>query len=591
MLNQTARNNQQAIQVDKTLLVYKNIPAVLISNLLGCIPLAFIVWNTGAKTAVVVWLVLHCGLIMVRAVHQYTFQPASASAASVLRYGKINLLFIGLAGGIWGLTGLLFFDPDVVTIYSFLVLTLVCMISGSMSAISSLPPAYIIFSSLTMGPLIVITLIQGTAFYTLMGIGALAYLFMTILFSRNLNRAIHDSLTLKYENLDLFESLRIQTEAAEKANLDKSRFLAAASHDVRQPLHAINLFAHVLEDQLDRDDQRNNLAGVQRGLNSLSELFDALLDVSKIDANVTRVNKTHFRLDEMVTHVISLFENNAREKGIEMSHYDCQHLVHTDHGLLEQILTNLLGNAVRYTHQGRVEVFCDQITDNTLTLHVKDSGIGIAETDLDSIFDEFTQLNNPERDRNKGLGLGLAITHRLTNLLQLPLKVSSEPFSGSDFTVQIQLSHKQIQPLVAKMPVSISKHLAGLKILVVDNEEEIVTGLQLLLKSWQCQVSTSHSTTDALQVTHSGTQPDLVITDYRMPGELTGLELIQSLRQQHPNLAGLIVTGDTSPHIPLKAQKHNLMLLHKPVKPAQLHIAITQTLKRAEQSSTNPSTL
>lgn len=585
MSDQVTNSKQQTIAVDKILLVYKNIPTVLISNLLCCIPLVFTAWNTGVRTPVIVWLALHYGLILIRAVHQYTFQPTAATTASILHYGKINLLFIGLAGSIWGLAGLLFFDPDMVTTYSFLVLTLVCMISGSMSAISSLPPAYTIFSALTMGPITVITLLQGTAFYTLMGIGSLVYLFMTIIFSRNLNQAIHDSLTLKYANMELVENLRVQTEVAEKANLDKSRFLAAASHDVRQPLHAMSLFTHALEYQLDSKDQKHSLAGVQRGLDSLGELFDALLDVSRIDANVTPINKTHFRLDAVIDHVASLFENDTLEKGIELIFHDCQHAVHTDQVLLEQILTNLISNAVRYTNRGEIEVFCDVAPNNTLTLHVKDTGIGIEETALDSIFEEFTQLNNPERNRNKGMGLGLAICRRLANLLQLQLKAQSQPDVGSDFSVQIPLSHQQIPPSPPKTSANNYKQLAGLKILVVDNEKEIITGIQLLLENWQCQVWASHSTTDALQIIQSGIQPDLIITDYRMPGKLTGLDLIHSIRYHHPNIDGLIVTGDTSSDIPLKAQQRKLTMLRKPVRPIQLHMAITEILKKREGNS------
>lgn len=580
----TGDNNQRAVSVDKILLVYKNIPTVLIANALCCIPLLLTAWNNGIRTPVIVWLALHYGLLIVRAMHQYSFRPDSATVAATLNYGRVNLLLISMTGAIWGFAGVLFFDPELITLFSFLGLTLVCMISGSMSAISSLPPAYSIFSIFTLGPMIVVALLQGTGFYSLMGSGALFYLCMTIMFSRNLNHAIHDSLTLKYENMSLVENLRIQTETAQKISLDKSRFLAAASHDVRQPLHAITLFTSVLEQQIDTDKQRNSLAGIQRGLSSLSELFDALLDVSRIDANVTPVNKTHFQLDEMVAHVISLFENSAGEKGITLTSANCQYTVHTDQALFEQILTNLVGNAVRYTHQGSVEIYCDAATDSKLTLHIKDTGIGIAEADLEPIFEEFTQLNNPERDRNKGLGLGLTITRRLVNLLQLPLQVSSQPGTGSDFFLEIPLSQKQAALPAAIVSVSNTKQLEGLKVLVVDNEEEIVTGIQLLLESWQCEVQAAHSTVEALDIIQSGSQPDLVIADYRMPGELNGMELIYSLQQYYPGLAGLIVTGDTSPDILLKAQQERFKLLHKPVKPARLHMAMTEVLTTEAQT-------
>jgi len=452
MSNPNPTNSQQIIAVDKILLAYKNMPTVLIANLLCCLPLFFTAWDTGIRTTAIIWLAIHFGLITVRILHHFSFNPASASVDSILRYGKINLVLIALTGAIWGLTGWIFFDPDAITVYSFLILTLLCVNSGSMSAVSSIPPAYVIFSSLAMGPIIFITLTQGTSFYNLMGLGALVYLIMTIIFTRNLNQSIHSSLVLKYENLGLVENLKVQTEAAQKANLDKSRFLAAASHDVRQPLHAINLFTHALEHQLDHPDQKSSLAGVQRGLDSLGELFDALLDVSRIDSHITPINKTHFKLDTLISDVISMFESDALNKSIELIHYDCQHPVHTDKALLEQILTNIIGNAIRYTQQGNVQVFCDQLNNDTLILHIKDTGIGIDKADLDSIFQEFTQLNNPERNRNKGLGLGLAITRRLTTLLQLQLNVQSQLNVGSDFCIKIPLSHQQLPETAAQLP-------------------------------------------------------------------------------------------------------------------------------------------
>ncbi len=581
MPQQNASSYQQLIAADKTLLIYKNIPAVLISHMLGCLPLAFVVWNAASKRTVIIWLVLLYLLSIIRAVHHYRFQPDIASPVLISDYRRLSLLFIALTGAVWGLAGVWFFDPDSVATYSFLILTLVCMISGSMNSVSPMPPAYMYFSVLAMGPIIVITLIQGTSFYTLMGIAAFIYLLITVIFSRNLSHAIDDSLAFKYANEELVEKLQIQTSAAEKANLDKSRFLAAASHDVRQPLHAANLFVDALGNQFDRDDQQQNLQGVRKSLDSLGELFDALLNISRIDANITQVNKQHFNLDVLVADVKALFAQDADAKGIVLQHHHCQHVVYTDRAQFKQILVNLLSNAVRYTRQGKVEIFCDQLSDDDLRLHVKDTGIGIAKSDLQPIFEEFVQLNNPERDRDKGMGLGLAIAQRLAEMLQLPLGVNSMPDKGSDFYLCVPLGDQHKQVLPEKALLYDSKHLAGLRVLVVDNEPQIITAMQRLLENWQCQVLTAESTAQALKLVESNIQLDMLITDYRMPGELSGLQLIKTILQQRGKIPCLLISGDTSQDILIKAQRDNVLLLHKPVKAVQLHMAITQALSKA----------
>lgn len=571
-------SSEESIEADQLRLVHKNIPTVLLAHSMACVPLAIVMWGAGLRSSVIAWLALHYSVILARLVHHYSFKPDHASAESVLSYGRTNLFFIAMAGGVWGLAGVLFFDSDLLAAYSFLILTQVCIISGSMNATSSIPPAYNVFATLTMSPVIVVTFLQDSAYFKSMSIGALIYLIITMYFSRNLSHAIRESLILKYQNMKLVKDLQTQTEFANKANDEKSRFLATASHDIRQPLHAANLFADAMEMEVNNNNQRYILGGIRRGLDTVSELFDALLDISSIDNKVTPVSKSDFNLSQQISYLLNGLKANAKQKNIMLRFYDCDYMVHCDRILLERILSNLILNAIHYTSEGEVTVYAEKANEHTLLLHIKDTGIGIKQEDQNSIFKEFVQLDNTERDRSKGLGLGLAIVHRLTTLLEIPLTLRSEINLGTDFILELPLSTAKPTEIRPTQHLPQNNRLDGLTILVVDNEIEIIKGLSLLLKNWGCKVMIAYTSIDAFEQA-SVSKPDFIISDFRMPGTLDGIDLINKIRATYPEIDGLIVSGDTGHEILAKSQKYNIMLLKKPVKPVQLNMAISRTVK------------
>jgi len=572
-----AHNSEQAIAVDQILLVRKNIPAVLVSSLIGCIPLLLVLWNNGLREPIALWLMLHYGVILIRAVHHYSFKPDEESPASVLRYGRTNLFLISLSGSIWGSAGVLFFSPDQVGTYTFLLLTLVCLISGSMNAISSMPPAYNLYASLTILPIVVVAFLQGTSFYMLMSVGVFMYLLLTIHFSRNLSRAIIENLNLKYTNMALVNDLQIQTELEKKANQEKSRFLAATSHDVRQPLHAVNLFADAMDQELSTDNQRYLLGGIRRGLSNVSRLFDALLDISSIDAKVSPIAKSNFQLSQLLENLIVPLQLKARQKKITLQVRDCDYPVYTDRMLLERILGNLISNAVNYTEQGSVEIYAERFGENEVHLHIKDTGIGISQEDQKLVFEEFIQINNPERDRTKGYGLGLAIVQRLIALLDIPLQLQSKLSQGTKFTLQLPLGELQQVNSSHYSTKTVNQELAQLVVLAVDNEADILEGLTIVLKNWGCTVHTA-GTVEQAEQKFAKIKPDLVISDFRMPGPRDGIDMISKISKTYADINGIIISGDTGIETLRKAQRHNIMLLHKPIKPVQLHMAISRII-------------
>ena len=566
-------------------MLHRNIPFVLVASVLGSLPLAMVVWNTSKdesmKRGVLIWGILQGILFVCRCIHHYSFNKEHATAEQFYHYDNINIIFVALAGCIWGLSGHLFFTPGSIPTYSFLILTLVCMVSGSMNALSSRPWHFLFFNVPAMSPVILHTVLQGTTFYLLMGIAATIYVIITIIFHRNLHSVIHESLTLKHHNFQLINNLKIQTESANKANLDKSRFIAAASHDLRQPLHAVNLFTDVLEHEIKIEKQRDTLDHIRRGLSSMGELFDALMDISRIDAKDFPMNLSQFNTEPLIQNLVRQFVLDAEKSNTSLHYRGSAYWVHSDSLLLEQILRNLISNAVKYTEKGCVEVFCRSDAHKTVTIHIKDNGIGIAEGDHKSIFEEFTQLNNPERDRNKGLGLGLAIVRRLTNLLGLTLRLESEPGVGSEFILEVPKANPTMNCEVTTHLESSGNdnQLHGLKILVIDNEEEVTEATRLMLENWGCEARACNNSDKALSMIQGDDQFDIVLSDFRLAGKLDGVELIQEIRKVRPEQLGLIVSGDNGKEINKKAKGAGLVLLHKPVKPAQLHMAIGKILQ------------
>ena len=575
---------EEIILVDKIRMLYKNTPFILIGSFLGSLPLALVVWNSGEQTAlknnVLVWFTLHCGLLAIRMFHFLWFNKSNHSRAQWFRYDKINLVLILMAGMIWGATGFLFFDWQDVPTYSFLILTLVCMAGGSLNALSSRPLHYMCFIIPAMAPIIILNLLQNTSFYILMGFAALIYLVFMLIFSRNLHTTIHDSLLLRQQNTRLVDNLKIQTDSANKANLDKSRFMAAASHDLRQPLHAVSLFAEVLEKEITNESHRNMLERINRGLFSMGELFDAMMEIARIDASSIPVNRSHFNLEPLIQNVIQQASINTLSSNVTLNYSDCKYGTYSDPFLLERILHNLVSNAVKYTDKGDINVFCQTNGEGSLQIHIKDSGIGIDEGDLDCIFEEFTQLNNPERDREKGLGLGLAIVKRLSDLLDHQLVVDSQIRVGTEFTIQVPLRDLVDYDQQDQVHVHEAVKLEGVHILLIDNEAEIVEATQLLLERWGCKVSSCTSSSEALKIAKSTPKLDFVISDYRLAGEMNGVDLIAAVCQLNPRIAGVIVSGDKGEDIVLQTREDQIMLLHKPVKAVQLHIALSQLIKK-----------
>ena len=390
------------------------------------------------------------------------------------------------------------------------------------------------------------------------------------------------------------QALRAKKEEAERASHDKSRFLAVASHDLRQPLHALGLYVAELQRKVSGDDQRHLVGQVEHSIEALSTLLNALLDISKLDAGAVIPQLQTCNVNSILERIVADYQMLADIKNIRLIVLPCSVHVTSDPMLLERILVNLVSNAIRYGYpNGCVLVACRR-RGRFLRIEVRDNGIGISKTDQENIFREFFQLAQPQLDPNKGLGLGLSIVERLTKLLGHPLKLRSAPGKGSVFALEVPLAAhpgKQPEAVTAQTPFEDDQEtgqstLQGKKLLIVDDDALVLSSTASILASWGCEVSTAASQAQIEQLLSDGTAWDLVISDYQLEGGTNGIDVITLIRQRlDKRLPCILISGDTSQTVLRLASVSGYRLLHKPVRPAKLRSLVVYLLNREETES------
>ena len=397
-------------------------------------------------------------------------------------------------------------------------------------------------------------------------------------------RTFADQAVIAIENVRLFEELQTKSSQLELANTYKSRFLAAASHDLRQPLHALNLFVAQLRAESDPAERNRLVTRIDAAVGGMNELFNSLLDMSKIEAGILDLNLTEFPVDRLLTHTETTFAEAARGKGLRLRVVPSRAWVCSDFILLERILLNLVSNAVRYTAHGGVVIGARR-HGKRLRLDVWDSGVGIAEDQQQNIFREFYQVAGPEPGSRGGLGLGLAIVDRLSGLLDHTVELRSIPGRGSRFSVWVPLvtQRRESAPEAPIATAAIADPVAGKLIVVVDDDTLVLDGMHGLLASWGCQVVNEVSEGAVLaRLAQRGQKPDLIISDYRLAGGKTGIDAIGRLRGALGGaIPAFLVSGDTAPERLRDAAASGFHLLHKPVSPMALRAILNRLLSTA----------
>jgi Na+/proline symporter/signal transduction histidine kinase len=368
---------------------------------------------------------------------------------------------------------------------------------------------------------------------------------------------------------------------AEQANLSKTRFLASASHDLLQPLHAARLFTSALSDR-----RQDALVGkVDASLRSVETLLGALLDVSKLDGGAVRPEISAFPIDTILTALDEEFTAIARERGIGFRMVTSRLAVHSDPALLRRILQNFLANALRYTVRGRVLVGCRR-RGTALRIDVWDTGPGIPEESFADIFQEFHRLE-PKPDSGRGLGLGLAIVDRIARMLDHPVAVRSRLGHGSCFSVTVPIA--QAAPAAAPRPLTRRRRsFGGALVICIDNDTAILEGMEALLGGWQCEVIGSAGVAETL--TRLGERvPDAVIADYRLDAGVTGLEALDQLFAHFGRaLPSVVITADHTDAVRQAVEERGGHLLYKPVRPAALRALLERLVQSVRLPTAEP---
>ncbi|WCS28802.1 hybrid sensor histidine kinase/response regulator (plasmid) [Methylobacterium sp. NMS14P] len=409
------------------------------------------------------------------------------------------------------------------------------------------------------------------------------------------SRRVRESIELRFENAALVEQLRAESAAAhrarrdaEHANTAKSQFLAAASHDLRQPVHAQGLFLQALSQTDLAAPQRRILQNAQTANVASTDMLNTLLDFSRLEAGVITPRPRAFELQPLLDKIENDLAHLADAKRLIYRTPQTDLAIVSDAALLELVLRNLVLNAIRYTERGGVLIGCRR-RGTGVSIEVYDTGIGIPVDEREDIFREFYQLGNPERDRHKGLGLGLAIARGIAASLGHPLSLSSRVGSGSVFRILVPrtldtdlgpgLDPGADDARAADIPET--GGLAGARILIVDDDAIVRDAMVALLSGWGCLCWAFEDPTEVARLPWQGPPPDALICDYRLRRGQTGAEAIATLRQHWGRpVPAILVTGDTAPVRMREALDSGIPLIHKPVRPDLLQNALAALIPR-----------
>jgi signal transduction histidine kinase len=579
---------REKVRAEQIRTVYLHSPTTTIGSLVAGAFLAWMAWDKVAIGVIASWaaaLLLHQA---VRVYHYGAYLRANPGPAESVRWGRLYIGAAVIAGLIWGASGIFFYVPDGIVEQTYLALILFGFVSLTIPSISIFAPAFYPLVVLVLTPFIIRCLASGNKHEIALAIPLGIALVIGLMFGRKVSLLVDEAIRRRFENVELIEALSRQKEIAEAAraqaeaaNRSKTQFFAAANHDLRQPLHALGLMAAALSERSRDPGVTGLVSGINASVEALEELFNELLDMSKLDAGAVKPELRDFPVSRVLERLRLELAPEAAEKGLRLRAKRTRAWVRSDPVLLERILRNLISNAIRCTARGGVLAGVRR-RGNALTLEVWDSGVGIPESERDRIFEEFYQLGNHGRSSRKGLGLGLSIIQRLCTLLGYRVRVDSRPGRGSVFRFEVPAAvpapeAPQTRPRSARR----SGALDGRLVVVIDDEPAIVEGMRSLLATWGAEVIGSRDGDDVIpELERLGRLPDLMIVDYRLADERLGTDVIDELRiALDPEIPAIVVTGSSTSDLAERVRARGDDLLAKPVLPADLRAVIDARLR------------
>jgi len=595
-----------AVAAELAQLLYRQMPAVVAANLINSALVVFALWYGAERAVLFAWAAAVLVLALARSYLWLRYRhraPDSGEfeAARWTGYFTVGSLISGL---VWGSAVLLFATPDNATSLILFSFVIGGMAAGAVTTLSSHPPAFYAYILTSVLPLVAALLALGDRTGVAMGGMVTAYVVALLLIGRNFHGVLVNAIEINAQNKELLTEMERKVQArtaalteanqrleieieerrnaqaqveearaeAERANQAKSRFLAAASHDLRQPLQSMFMFASVLHHQVVDARGDETLTHIERSMDVLKEMLDSLLDVSRLDVDVIQPELAAFALQPLLDDVVADYRRIAEGKGLVLRRgegYEAR--VTSDPNLLARMVRNLVENAIRYTERGQVSL-STRILRDKVHVDVEDSGIGIAPDQVERIFEEFHQVANPERDKARGLGLGLAIVQRLSIILNHPVTVTSTLGQGSTFSIALPLTPAASAVATAPRPSTRAESGAGRQVVLIDDDEMVLKALGGTFEDWGYGVVMAGSEDEAVSRLLPGAHPPhLIVADYRLRHGRVGTDAIRHIRERCATLVpSIVLTGETGEDHLADAEAVGATVLHKPVTPQQL---------------------
>ena len=578
-------------------LLYDELPTAVTASFVGAALLSSVMWGQVQRGVIAAWFAATLLNQAWRLVLYRRYRRRSAySAAENRQWGRWWAIGAGIAGLIWGSAAFLFWVDDSSVLQTILIVSIFAVTSAAVLLIATHLPSFYAFVLGALVPLVARTLLQADAPYLLLALITTIAAIGIIAFGRNYNRSFVASLRSRFENEALAQTLAEQNAAlaqarsaaeraqreAERANQSKTQFFAAASHDLRQPIHALGLLVAALAERVRDPSATPLMKSITASAGTLETLFDELLDISRIDAGVLEVGMRHFPMQSLFERLRLEFAAEAAERGLFLRVRPTTAHAWSDPALVKRVLRNLVSNALRYTRRGGVLVACRR-RGNLLAIEVWDTGVGIPHAEQQHVFDEFYQVAASGHSGRPGIGLGLAIVKRLTALIDAPIALRSQPHRGSMFRVTLKRSDAAGTPPVAEAAaIGERMTLAGRRIVVVEDDREVLEGMLALLEGWHAEVVGAASADDAITALAPARRaPDLVIAgDALRNGEGGGQAIASVRRRFDARIPGIVVAGSITPAHRDEALAYDYHLLAKPVAPAKLRALIAFQLAR-----------
>jgi len=545
-------------------------------------------WQT-RHPVIFVWMAVHFYTVLRLPIVTAYFKDTDADS-NIQHWIRTYCRELRINSSVWGLAPLLFL-PDSLHLTSLMMMVMMGLCTAGVLAVSPLLNAVYNYIMPMMLGLTLALVLHADMLNLFLAVCCVVFMVVVLGFAKAQHELLTTSLRTRFEKAALVQRLEQQIHATELASQEKTRFLAAASHDLRQPLHAIALLGAALENELDTRPEQANASRLMRAVNTLSHSLDIMLDVSRLDAGVVVPERQPVALHSLFQSLNQSFVSAASEKDIQLRLRSSPLWVDSDPQLLHRMLSNLIDNAIKYTQRGGVLVVArrrhtrkEGTGQAEIWIEIYDSGIGIAAEQQARVFEEFYQVGNPGRDRSLGLGIGLSIVKRLSQLLTHPVELRSVAARGTRFRLRLPAAQPQratssvadtrLSALQPKAPARLPD-----RVLVLDDEADVREAMSQLLHSYDIEAEVAANEAEAVMALNNSMEQlnpfALLICDFRLADGVDGLQVGQALSQRFFNIPLLLITGETAPERLQRVREAGVPVLFKPVSAERLFQAMT----------------